>query len=138
MKERYLEVDNGNGVEFNWMIDYYLAGPMTGYAEYNYPAFESACLSLRDAEIVVKSPHELFPEDPAEIRGKRPYEEYMTACLKLLEECKGIILLAGWPTSPGAMRELERAIELELPVYYYCESVSGDYNILFCMNRLPS
>lgn len=138
MPERYLEVDNGNGIQFDWMCSYYLAGPMTGYPEYNYPAFEAACVALRADDVIVKSPHELFPEDPPEMRGKRPYEEYMDACLKLVGECSGLILLAGWPQSPGAMRELERAVELELPVYYYCESVSGDYNILMCMNRQPT
>ena len=41
----------------------YVAGPMRGYVDYNYPAFDSACEVLREAGYDVVSPHEIC-EDP--------------------------------------------------------------------------
>lgn len=45
------------GHEFDYGLWYYLAGPMTGLPEYNYPAFEKAVSALEEAGIPVKSPH---------------------------------------------------------------------------------
>lgn len=45
------------GHEFDYGLWYYLAGPMTGLPEYNYPAFEKAVIALEEAGIKVKSPH---------------------------------------------------------------------------------
>jgi len=42
---------------FDYQIWYYLAGPMSGLPEYNYPAFEKASIALEEQGIKVKSPH---------------------------------------------------------------------------------
>lgn len=45
--------------EFNRDLWYYLAGPMTGQPEYNFPAFEEAQKLLDAENIKVRSPHEI-------------------------------------------------------------------------------
>lgn len=43
--------------EFDYELTYYLAGPMTGLPEYNYPAFGAAVKTLSEEGILVLSPH---------------------------------------------------------------------------------
>jgi hypothetical protein len=44
--------------------DLYLSGPMTGYADKNFPAFVKATRQLRKVGYKVLSPHELDLEHP--------------------------------------------------------------------------
>lgn len=46
------------------------------------------------------------------------YEEYMRLDMAMLEMCSAIYMLPGWSVSEGAKRELDRAVELGLKVYY--------------------
>lgn len=48
-----------NGKEFDRSLCYYLAGPMSGLPDYNYPAFEEAKKFLEEEGIKVRSPHEI-------------------------------------------------------------------------------
>lgn len=120
-----------DGIPFDRDIPFYLAGPMSGYPDFNFSAFEQACIQLRYYGLTIRSPHEIDHGETPATRGSLPYETYMQAGLDLLETCKGIILLHGWPQSGGACRELSRAIDLGLPVYFY------DTYELHGMNRKP-
>ena len=121
---------------FDLNVEYYLAGPMSGYPQYNFNTFTTACYALRDAGIKVLSPHEIDFGEAEGVRGQLPYETYMQAGLDLLEKCSGIILLAGWPQSTGTLRELARAIELDMPVYFYLENYEWDDAVrLVSMNK---
>jgi len=96
----------------------YLAGPMTGLPEYNFPAFEMACKQLRANGLVINSPHEIAHEEP-DGRGSLDYEVYIRAGLKMLLECTGIIMLPGWELSKGCFTELYVATALGLTIFFY-------------------
>lgn len=100
---------------------YYLSGPMSGYPELNFPAFKRATAELEESGVKVVSPHTLKPPqtDPTD-------QDYLANDFAVMSrECRGIILLRGWPSSVGARAELEIALTLKWPVYYY-----DDYTII--------
>jgi nucleoside 2-deoxyribosyltransferase len=85
---------------------YYLAGPMTGLPEYNFPTFERVATLLRKEGLDIASPHEIDHNETPETRGSLPYWVYLKAAFKLMLECDGIILLPGFRSSKGAREEL--------------------------------
>lgn len=109
----------------NYYVDgaYYVAGPMTGYAAYNYPAFEQAAAALRRQGLEVRSAHEVVHTEPitAEtgIVGSPAYRRYIAEDLAVLLQCQAIVLLRGWPESTGAKFELTVALMLGLAVYFW-------------------
>jgi len=96
----------------------YIAGPMTGYPEFNYPAFAYAATALRAQGVKVISPHELHDNGiaPASYNNERTYEWYLRAGLKALLECNEVVLLPGWEESRGACLERHVAEALGMPV----------------------
>ncbi|WP_322544447.1 DUF4406 domain-containing protein [Rhodococcoides fascians] len=92
----------------------YIAGPMTGYPEWNYPAFTKAAATLRAQGHTVVSPHELHDDDMT-----RPFDWYLRRDLKALCECDAIVLLQGWANSRGAKLEHHVARALDMNVYAY-------------------
>jgi len=92
----------------------YLAGPMRGLPDHNYPAFDAAARELRDAGHVVINPTELFDGDLTLTRA-----DYMRGGLRALFDVNAIAMLPGWMNSPGAVLELTvaRALDLELLEY---------------------
>lgn len=87
-------------------MKYYLAGPMTGLPEYNFPMFEKVAEYLRNGGLEIVSPHEIDHGETLETRGRGLYATYIRAGLKLLLDCDGIIMLPGWKDSGGARLEL--------------------------------
>jgi len=90
----------------------YLAGPMTGLPEMNFPAFHAAAHKLRAAGHEVFNPAE-FGADKSEA-GRRSIlrDELAWIC-----ECaEAIALLPGWEMSSGATAELAVANALDLKV----------------------
>ena len=84
----------------------YVAGPMTGYVEHNFPAFRAAADRLRSLGYEVVSPAEL--DDPNlthEELAAIPHEVYMRRDLAYLLDCDAIYLLPGWTYSKGAALE---------------------------------
>ena len=77
----------------------YIAGPMTGYLDLNFPAFHAMAARLRAAGHEVINPAEINPDPTAE------WTDCMFADLKALTACDGIVTLAGWEQSPGAQIE---------------------------------
>ena len=91
----------------------YLAGPMTGYEDYNYPAFHAMAEHLREQGHEVINPAEHFGGDQA-----LPYRDYMRRDLgRLLHDVNAIVLLCGWAGSPGAYLEYLVAVATELRIY---------------------
>lgn len=84
----------------------YVAGPMTGLPDYNYPAFHAAEAGLRAAGYDVANPATLGVRDGWE------WQDYMRAGLRLMLDCDGIALLDGWHASRGAQIELRLAMAL--------------------------
>jgi hypothetical protein len=96
----------------------YLAGPMTGHVDFNYPAFHQAAAYYRAMGIDIVSPAELHGDD-----FSKTWAEYLTAGFAALDTCGTIILLLGWNNSRGAKMELCRAIERGLDVKLCCSTV---------------
>jgi hypothetical protein len=97
----------------------YLAGPMTGYEDFNYPTFNAVASWLRDP-----NGYEVF--SPAEIDAGggilegsevQPWKYYMRKAIQLLLQAEGIAMLPGWEKSKGARREFDIALDLEYKIF---------------------
>ena len=90
----------------------YLAGPMTGIPEFNYPAFHAEAARLRALGYHVENPAE--NPDPA----CKSWAGYMRMALAQLVTCDAIYLLKGWENSKGARIERALATELNIQLQY--------------------
>lgn len=88
----------------------YVAGPMTGLPDFNYPAFERAEMLLRGAGYEVESPHHNGDGDTS-----KPWQWYVRAALAQMLRCDGVALLPGWEKSRGANLEHFIACTLDMP-----------------------
>lgn len=110
----------------------YLAGPMRGIPEFNFPAFHAAALKLRQEGHFVFSPAEKDNErhgtdiskgneDGCEERAAREHGFNLREALGMdlafiCAEADGIALLPGWKNSKGATAEHATAVALGLQV----------------------
>lgn len=94
----------------------YLAGPMSGLPESNYPAFHAAAAKLRAMGHVVLNP----AENPEPACGT--WQGYMRMALAQLVQCDGVVLLPGWSDSRGALLERELAQTLGMDLSYFVEA----------------
>lgn len=88
----------------------YVAGPMTGLPELNFPAFHAETARLRALGHQVVNPAEINADPTAD------WLDCMRADIKQLVDCDGIVLLPGWVGSRGAGIEYTLAISLGLKV----------------------
>jgi len=97
----------------------YLAGPMTGYASFNFPAFQIAADWLRLKGHTVWSPHEhdLANGFDPEKDEALPFIEYMRHDLPRVMQSDAVVTLRGWSRSKGAMLETRVAQECGIPIY---------------------
>lgn len=97
------------------MTTVYIAGPMTGIPEFNFPAFDAAAEKYRALGYTVISPAEHDREngldvtglsgDPADLEGKFNLTEALLWDLEQVANADGIVLLQGWTQSSGARAE---------------------------------
>lgn len=89
----------------------YVAGPMTGLKDQNYPAFAAESARLRELGYEVVS--------PAELNAGLEHEGWV-ACMKrdipAMLTCDMVQLLPGWLKSRGATIEVNLARELGILV----------------------
>lgn len=83
-------------------MKHYLAGPMAGYADHNYPQFRAATTFLRNMGIEVVAPHE-HEIDPYDKLMR--WSDWMKLGIEMLLPCEGLIVLPGWQQSRGATFE---------------------------------
>lgn len=88
----------------------YIAGPMTGLPDLNYPAFHARAAELRAQGQEVLNP----AENPVPACGT--WRGYMRMAIAQLVTCDGIDLLPGWQHSRGAGIEYRLAHGLDLHV----------------------
>jgi hypothetical protein len=81
-------------------VKLYIAGPMTGYPDFNYPAFFAAACELAVAGYEVINPANLG------IRDDIPYEQYIRRGVEQVLQAEGIATLDGWELSKGAKLEV--------------------------------
>jgi len=89
-------------------VKLYVAGPMTGLPEFNYPAFFEAEKRLQ------KFGYETV--NPARQEDGLSWADYMRLGVGDVLTVDGVAVLDGWEQSRGARLEVHVAIELGLPV----------------------
>lgn len=128
----------------------YLAGPMSGIPEFNFPAFMSAASILRKGGHEVFNPAEADVEEFGDFSKKCPdgtHEEAAKVNPKITlryvlkkdlvwicDNAEAIALLPGWENSKGVSVELalSKALELEiieLKPYYWLNEFTGETGI---------
>jgi len=91
----------------------YIAGPMTGYKDFNFAAFDKARNKLNDEGWTVISPADIDREngfdalkgDSPELVTKEFMRKAMRADLDALQKVDAIYMLTGWEDSKGASAE---------------------------------
>lgn len=105
-------------------LSIYLAGPMTGLPEHNFPAFRAMAKQLRSCGHSVFNPAENTPPSdfPADM-NRRPY--FMRIDIFAIVgdgwsnphvDC--VALLNGWAKSRGTRLEVEIAAQLDIPIVW--------------------
>ena len=104
----------------------YIAGPMRGYPELNFPAFDTARDAFTQAGWIVTSPACLSRASGNTMDRGYLDHEYNRACAETdtnallgfrAENGDAIAMLPGWETSTGAVAELSLARWLGLRIY---------------------
>lgn len=90
-------------------MKYYLAGPMAGIPDRNFPMFAAAATFLRDRGFTVLSPAELNKEYLNKGRSV-----CMRRDIEFVMQADGIFMLPGWRESQGALCEFAVATQLGL------------------------
>lgn len=119
-------------------MKYYLAGPMTGYAQFNFPLFHRAAAELRSEGMEIHSPAEhdtpavqaaaiASTDGKLDANGKIAGETWGDILAKdvkvVADEVKGIVFLPHWEKSKGA--RLEAFVAL----------LAGHQNFMYYENR---
>lgn len=89
----------------------YIAGPMTGLPDLNYPAFSAAEVRLDVVGYDVLNPARTQGRE-----GCRVWLDYMRASLRDIADADGIATLPGWADSTGASIEVQLGRDLGIPV----------------------
>lgn len=102
----------------------YIAGPMTGIAQFNYPEFFKVASGLRDLGYTVINPAETngptVESALADVEANpRSWEYYMRKDLNSVSQVDGLCVLPGWQNSKGARLEVTVAKALGIPLYIF-------------------
>lgn len=90
----------------------YLAGPMAGLPEHNFPLFNRVAAELRARGHSVFNPAE---NDDGGIRRDRSF--YMRLDIPALLGSDAVVLLEGWQRSRGANLEVWLALDMGMPIF---------------------
>lgn len=104
----------------------YLAGPMSGWPEHNFPAFNKAAASLREQGHVVLNPAENVGDGDdavAEEKSRRAYFMRLDIFQIIGRNPKAspvdaVVVLPDWHLSRGARLEVEIALQLDVPILW--------------------
>lgn len=98
----------------------YIAGPMTGYKDYNYPKFFEIDEKLVNLGWKTVNPARVADSlggQDAFLADKNTEIAILKEQKSQLMKCDAIVLLDGWTKSPGSRIELKLALENNLDVY---------------------
>lgn len=101
----------------------YIAGPMTGYPEFNQAAFATAEMFLTEGGERPINPAELHGLDLENMTGEEilsevEFKQIVKTDLDALQTCDAIFMLEGWERSLGARAEHAVASWLGLDIRY--------------------
>jgi hypothetical protein len=87
---------------------------MTGYPDFNHPAFRACAKALREEGWKVVDPSEHFGG-----RTDLPRHKFLAADVQSLMECGAVVLLPGWSSSPGALLEAQIGADRSYQFYLW-------------------
>ena len=99
----------------------YIAGPMRGHECYNFERFFHFAYMLRDSGYEIINPAQMDCERMFEgwVFSEDKYEEVLAFDLAAIAtKADALFVLTGWEISEGANREIDLAINMNIPVYY--------------------
>lgn len=104
----------------------YLAGPMTGYPELNFPQFHAETSRLRALGFEIVNPAEINADPTA------GWLDCMRADIKQLVDCDGVALLPHWNESRGASIEHNLARDLGLRIFQarHLIGLAGEFPVI--------
>jgi hypothetical protein len=105
----------------------YIAGPMTGLPDFNYPAFHAEATRLRAIGYRVSN--------PAENQAQVNWQNYMREAIRMMLLCDAVALLPNWKASRGALIEHGIAISLGMPARP-CEEFKGELDVITRSNYI--
>lgn len=88
----------------------YIAGAMSGYPDFNYPAFNNAAKHLIARGYTVLNPTQV------DVPKGSPWETYMRATIPMMLRATGVATLPDWRESRGASIEVALAQDIGMPV----------------------
>lgn len=92
----------------------YLSGPMSGFKDYNKPAFH-----LMEHVLAQKTKQVISPARSWQIDDNRfTYAQFMRRDICLLVGCNKVVMLRGYDKSKGAQLELKVAESIGCVIYY--------------------
>ena len=93
----------------------YIAGPMTGLPEFNYPAFNAAADDLRARGYDVLNPTD---SEQYNLAGRpQEWRWYMRHAIAMIAGAEGLAMLPGWENSRGARLEHSIGVALKLDIH---------------------
>jgi hypothetical protein len=115
------------------MTKMYVAGPMTGFPQFNFPAFQEAAETLRSQGVEVVSPHELDDAETVDwalnsTNGAmgtgsphgQTWGDFLARDVKIVaDQCDAVAVLPGWERSKGAKLEVIVALLGGKNIYAY-------------------
>lgn len=93
----------------------YLAGPMTGYEDHNFPAFTRRAEWLRNHGYEVVNPAEL---EALETGPRKEWAYYLKRDIRELLTCSAVAVMSGWENSPGATLEVYIGWRLGFSIFH--------------------
>lgn len=117
----------------------YVAGPMSGYPEHNFPAFREAARVLRIMGHDVTSPVEMDEAGgfdaataPNVASGSPEWATFLARDVIVIAgaDVEGVVVIDGWEESRGAALEVHVARELGKPVYSLNVEANGLHGTL--------
>lgn len=111
----------------------YLAGPMRGFDQFNFPAFDAAAMMLREHGLEVLSPAEHdrltgFDETLNSLDGFDMGAAFRWDVESVLS-VDLVVLLPGWQESKGAIIEKSIAMAIGIPVFAFRDRSGGTYTL---------
>lgn len=100
----------------------YVAGPMSGLPEHNFPAFNAKADELRNYGWTV-----LNPADHGVIDGAQ-WGDYLRHDIADLATCEAICMLPGWTKSKGARLEHSIAVALDMSVQFSVDAEPAQFD----------
>lgn len=101
----------------------FISGPMSGYEDFNYPAFHQAADQLKDRYDIISPAHNQDgePLQPPQPGQEKPWDHYMRESLRKLMDAECIYMLPGWNQSRGARIEHHLAEVLNIDILNYAD-----------------